>query len=489
MAKRLFELLRELPAYELHGTPNLEIENLIHDSRQAATSSLFVAIAGFRQDGRQFVSEALSRGAVAIVSERRLPNLEQVTQIIVPNAREALAYLSWAFAEHPERRLQLCGVTGTNGKTTITHLLRAMLESAGKKTGLVGTLTYEFDDEVVPATRTTPEATDLAALFRSMSKRGATHCVMEVTSHSLALHRVKGLSFRVATFSNLSRDHLDLHGTLEEYANAKALLFENLEPEATAVINIDDRFGVELCKRTKARVLRCSLRREAEVHATRVVSSSDGIEMDLNLPKQTWHLRSRLIGGFNASNVLLAAGCAYALGLSESEVQQGLEKVRNIPGRMELIRAGQPFGAIVDYAHTPDALMNVLDTLRALNFSRILVLFGAGGDRDRGKRREMGRIASERADEVFLTSDNPRSEDPEAIIDEIEAGLLPGIPHYRNADRRAAIEWLLKSARDSDVVLIAGKGAETTQEIRGKKYPFDDREVAKEILGKMGFQA
>jgi UDP-N-acetylmuramoyl-L-alanyl-D-glutamate--2,6-diaminopimelate ligase len=380
-------------------------------------------------------------------------------------------------------------VTGTNGKTTITHLLRAMLEEAGEKTGLIGTLTYEFGDEIRPASRTTPEAPDLADLFRSMADGGATNCVMEVTSHALALHRVTGLPFSVAAFSNLSRDHLDLHGTLEEYGRAKALLFENLEAEATAVLNIDDSFGRELCNRTRARVLRCSLFKDADVRATKVVSSATGLEIDLDLPSGSWHLHSALVGQFNASNILTAAACAHAIGLSETQVQGGLNRVRSVPGRMEIIQGAQPFTVIVDYAHTPDALANVLDTLRLLAPKRILVLFGAGGDRDRGKRAEMGRIASEKADEIFLTSDNPRSENPETIIDEIKVGILPSSACRRNADRRMAIQQALQSAHSGEIVLIAGKGAERTQEIGGVQYPLDDREVVREILREMGFEA
>ncbi len=489
MARRLTQLLEGLPAYELIGRRDLEINGVFYDSRRVVPESLFVAIPGFQHHGAEFLSEAVTRGAIAVVTERQVEKLPHITQIVVADAREVLALLSWSFAGHPEKRLRLCGVTGTNGKTSITHLLRAMLEAAGKKTGLIGTLTYEFGNQIQPALRTTPEASDLADLFTGMTKNGATHCVMEVTSHALTLKRVKGLSFTVAAFSNIGHDHLDFHGTTENYRSAKALLFENLKSEATAVINIDDDFGKELIQRTPAKVLRCSLQEEADVQTTKVSLKPSEMHLDLRLPNDSWHLHSSLIGRFNASNVLIAAACAHALGLDETEVQKGLDEVRHIPGRMEMIRGTQPFLVVVDFAHTPEALANVLDTLRALKPGRILALFGAGGDRDRGKRPEMSRVVSEKADEVFLTSDNPRSENPDAILDDLEAGVLPGVPHCRNADRRATIQMILQKARPKDCVLIAGKGAETTQEIQGMKYPFDDREVVRRVLNEMGYEA
>lgn len=489
VAKKLSKLLEQLPAYHLYGSHDLEISRIVYDSRRAGSTSLFVAIPGFRRDGTDFIPGAIARGAVAIVTERPLGEFQQVTQIVVSDAREALAHLSWSLARHPERRLQLCGVTGTNGKTTITHLLQRMLEAGGKTTGLIGTLGYEFGSRTQPAIRTTPEAPDLADLFTAMVDAGVSHCIMEVTSHALALERVKGLEFSVAAFSNISRDHLDFHRTTEAYRNAKALLFEDLRATATAVINVDDDFGRELSSRTPAKVWRCSLSQEADVRATGLFLSRDGISFELKLPGGTWHLRSSLIGRFNASNVLIAAACGCVLGLSEAQVQEGLDKIGGVPGRMEIIRGTQPFTVVVDFAHTPAALENVLQVLRALEPKRILVLIGAGGDRDPGKRAEMGRVVSQRADEVFLTSDNPRSEDAEAILDALEAGLRPGVPYHRNASRRASIQMILQSARSKDIVLIAGKGAETSQEIQGVKYPFDDREVTRSILREMGYEA
>jgi UDP-N-acetylmuramoyl-L-alanyl-D-glutamate--2,6-diaminopimelate ligase len=487
--RKLRELLQELPACEVIGSSDRNINGIFYDSRRVTPSSLFVAVPGFQRQGTEFVSEAANRGAVAVVTERKIENLPSATQIIVVDAREALALLSWSFIEHAERRLQLCGITGTNGKTSIAHLIRAMLEAAGKKTGLVGTLAYEFGDQVQSALRTTPESSDLADLFAGMARNGVTHCIMEVTSHALVLKRVHGLRFTVAAFSNIGRDHLDFHRTLDNYRNAKALLFESLSAEATAVINTDDDFGKELCNRTRARVLRCSLHETADVQATKVSLEPSGIHLDLRLPNDSWHLRSSLIGRFNASNLLIATACAYALGLKEAEVQKGLDEVHGIPGRMEVIRGTQPFRVVVDFAHTPEALANILDALRALKPKRILVLFGAGGDRDRGKRPEMSRVVSEKADKILLTSDNPRKENPDTILNDLETGILPGTPYGRNADRRSAIREILQEARTDDCVLIAGKGAETTQEIQGLKHPFDDREVVRYVLREMGYEA
>jgi len=487
--RRLSRVLDELPLYQLYGSLDLDISRVVYDSRRACPASLFVAIPGLKHNGIDFVPEAIARGAVAVVAEQPLPKFRQVTQIVVPDARQALALVAWSCAGHPEKRLHLSGVTGTNGKTTIAHLLRAMLEASGRTAGLIGTLTYEFAGRTHTAVRTTPEAPDLADLFTQMLKADVTHCVMEVTSHALALHRVDGLDFGVAAFSNVSRDHLDFHQTIDNYRNAKALLFENLDSTATAVINIDDDFGRELCTRTPAEVLRCSLSEESEIHATNLDISADGMNLELALPRESWTLRSSLIGRFNASNVLMAAACGYASGLTEPEVQAGLDNIRDVPGRMEMIRGTQPFTVVVDFAHTPAALENVLQVLRALDPERILVLVGAGGDRDPGKRPEMGRVVSEKADEVFLTSDNPRTEDPESILDALEAGLIPGVPHHRDADRRASIRRIFEAARPKDIVLLAGKGAETTQEIGGMRHPFDDREVAREILREMGYEA
>ena len=482
MARALAELLHELPSYELSGNRDLEITNVTYDSRRVTRGSLFVAIPGFQHDGTDYIPEALSRGAAAVATEQRLEQFHHITQLIVNDV------LAWCAAGHPERNLRLCGVTGTNGKTTITHLLRAMLEAAGCSVGLIGTLTYDIGKKTTRATRTTPEAPDLAKLFSEMVDANASHCVMEVTSHALTLKRVKGLDFSVAAFSNISRDHLDFHGSFDNYRRAKAMLFENLSSNATAVINIDDDFGRELCTRTPAKVLRCSLSQEADIHATDVQLSSEGITLEVTTPDGNWNLRSLLIGGFNAANVLIAAACGYALGLGQEKIQKGLDKIQSIPGRMEIIHGTQPFTVVVDFAHTPAALENILSALQALKPRRLLVLFGAGGDRDKGKRKEMARVVSQKADEIFLASDNPRSEEPEAIIDDIEEGLIAGVPCHRNANRMDSIRDILQSAGKNDIVLIAGKGAETTQEIQGVKHPFDDCDVVRRLLRDMGFE-
>ncbi len=488
MAHALAELLHELPSYELSGNRDLEITNVTYDSRRVTHGSLFVAIPGFQHDGTDYVPEAISRGAVAVAVEHRLEQFQHITQLIVKDAREALSYLAWCATGHPERNLHLCGVTGTNGKTTITYLLRAMLEAAGHSTGLIGTLTYEVGRETKRATRTTPEAPDLAELFSEMVNANASHCVMEVTSHALTLKRVKGLDFSVAAFSNISRDHLDFHGSFDNYRRAKATLFENLSSNAAAVINIDDDFGRELCARTRAKVLRCSLTQEADIRATNVQLSPKGITLDVTTPDGNWHLHSSLIGGFNAANVLIAAACGYVLGLGQEKIQKGLDKIQNVPGRMEIIHGTQPFTVVVDFAHTPAALENILEALQALKPRRLLVLFGAGGDRDKGKRKEMARVVSQKADEIFLTNDNPRSEEPDAIIDDIEAGLESGISYHRNANRLDSIRDILQSAGKNDMVLIAGRGAEATQEICGVKHLFDDRDVVRRLLRDMDFE-
>ncbi|HVO11659.1 MAG TPA: UDP-N-acetylmuramoyl-L-alanyl-D-glutamate--2,6-diaminopimelate ligase [Vicinamibacteria bacterium] len=485
---RLGELLARLPGAELHGEPGLEITSVTHDSRRAGPASLFVAVRGTASDGNQYVEAARKNGAAAIASEQ--PPAGEGAWVRVANAREALAVFSAAVLGDPARALELVGVTGTNGKTTTTYLIDSALRAAGEKPGLLGTVEYRVGDRVAEAVRTTPESSDLQQLFRQMVDAGCRQAVLEVSSHSLALERVFGLQFRVAVFTNLTRDHLDFHGDMDAYFAAKRTLFSSLlRPDGRAVVNLDDDRAAELVAASRGAVWTYSAsgRPAADLAAEDVHASLEGTRFVARTPAGRLQIATPLLGRFNVENVLAAAGAALALGLANEAVEHGIAALPGVPGRMERVVVGQPFTVLVDYAHTDDALKNLLDTVRDLQPRRVITVFGCGGDRDRSKRPLMGTVAARLSDVVVVTSDNPRSEPPDAIIDEIRRG----IPASRARDtlvlpdRREAIARALETAAAGDVVVIAGKGHETYQVLRERTVPFDDRQVAREILGKL----
>jgi UDP-N-acetylmuramoyl-L-alanyl-D-glutamate--2,6-diaminopimelate ligase len=481
----------------LRGTGEEEVRALEHDSRRVTPGACFVCLPGSRFDGHAFAAEAAARGAAAVVLEREVPLPPGPAVVQVKETRVALAAFARAFYGEPARRLTVLGVTGTNGKTTTTYLLEAILAGAGKTVGVIGTIDYRCGTLKVPAERTTPEAPDLQALLRRMAELGATHVAMEVSSHSLALHRVDGVEFDVAVFTNLTQDHLDFHGSFEAYLEAKSRLFRGLGVGAaktgpkTAVLNADDPQIERLRAETSVPVVTFGLESPADLTAEDVTLLSTGLRATLCTPWGRIPVRSGLLGGHNVANILGAAGAALAVGVPPAAVSTALAGLRGVPGRLEQIEGGQPFTVAVDYAHTPDALGRVLRAARALTAGRLLCLFGCGGDRDRGKRPLMGEAAGRLADVVILTSDNPRSEDPEAILDAIEAGVRKvsgGLGRTaRIVNRAEAIAAGLAQARPGDFVLIAGKGHETYQIFGDRTIPFDDREVARRALSAMGF--
>jgi UDP-N-acetylmuramoyl-L-alanyl-D-glutamate--2,6-diaminopimelate ligase len=499
---RLDRLLHGLEdARLLHGTPEVEIASVQHDSRRVGPGDCFVCITGLRHDGHDFIPQALAAGARALVVEAP-PAAAGIawgdTAVVqVPEARRALAHLAVRFHQHPTRRLTLIGVTGTNGKTTSTYLLEAILAAAGRRAGVIGTVSYRWAGRTRPAERTTPEATDLQALLRQMAAQGADAVVMEVSSHALALHRVDGCEFDAALFTNLTQDHLDFHRTFGDYLRAKARLFEGLgvgrtKPgEAAAVLNADDPSAPFLRHVTRARVITYGLGPGADVTPRRQSVGWDGIRLDLRTPWGDLSVASPLVGEHNVSNILGCVTAARQLGVPAEAAAAGVRGLARVPGRFEKVEAGQPFGVVVDYAHTPDALERVLRTARAGAAGRVLVVFGCGGDRDAGKRPLMGEAAARLADLAILTSDNPRGEDPERIIDAIEAGARkacrPPRAYARMGDRRAAIGEALRRAAPGDLVLIAGKGHEATQVIGNTVLPFDDVQVARDLLAGLGF--
>ena len=448
------------------GETKVEIEDLAYDTRTVRAGALFFCVPGERFDGHDLAERARDAGAAALVVER--PVASRVPQLVVADSRRAMATAAAEFFGHPTRELQVAGVTGTNGKTTTAYLLHSILDAAGRKPGLLGTIESRIGGERRPAIRTTPEAIDLQRTFRAMLDAGDLSCAMEATSHGSQLRRLDGLRFASLVFTNLTQDHLDLHGTMDAYFEAKRRLFvEGDRPPAA--INVGDEWGRRLAA-DRPDALTYGFAEDAALRPDALV----GIELKLR-------------GRFNVGNALAAMAGARLLGVDDDAVARGIEAVGGVPGRFESVDEGQPFTVIVDYAHTPDSLENVLATARELSSGRVICVFGCGGDRDRGKRPVMGRIAGELADLPIVTSDNPRSEDPRAIIEEIAAGAegeLEVVP-----DRRQAIARAIESAEPGDVVVIAGKGHEQGQQFRDRTVPFDDREVAREALRKAGATA
>lgn len=482
-AETLGELAGNVPGAKLTGDPATPVGAVVYDSRRASQGSLFVAIRGLAADGNRFIEAARRKGAVAVASEE--PPHPGIPWLRVPDARVALALLSAANLGNPAASCDLVGVTGTNGKTTTTVLIHEVLRAVGDTPGLVGTLHYKVGDQVVDSARTTPESSDLQGLFRKMVDAGCRRVVMEVSSHALALERVAGCTFRVAVFTNLTRDHLDFHGTMDGYFAAKRRLFaERLAADGTAILNADDDRVEDLRAASGGRVWTYSIDGPADLRVRNLRLDLDGARYSVDTPEGEVVIESRLLGRFNVSNTLAALGAVLALGVPKAIAARVLGELPGVPGRLERIDMGQPFAVVVDYAHTDDGMKQLLETVRNLRPRRILTVLGCGGDRDRTKRPLMGMVAARLSDQVFVTSDNPRSEPPEVIAEEILRGISTAQrSHVRTIlDRRDAIEAALAMAGPGDAVVIAGKGHETTQTIRDRVTPFDDRVVAREIL-------
>ncbi len=470
------------------------VTSLCYDSRRSQPGAVFFALPGTRVDGNSFVGDAVARGAIAVVSEAPRPaDLSgAVLWIQVLRARQAMAIAAMNFYRRPADALNIIGVTGTNGKTTTTFLLHAILQAAGYRPGLFGTVVYATPAGQVAAAHTTPESVDLAQLLAELREAGGTHAVMEVSSHALALDRVWACRFHAAVFTNLTRDHLDFHPTMEDYFAAKRKLFEANAAgrPAVGIVNADDPYGRRLVGLAE-RTLTYAIEESADVRATDFQTGRRGLRLRVASPAGPLELTSHLVGRVNVYNILAAVATAIGLGISAEAIREGVRRLESVPGRFERIDLGQPFVVAVDYAHTDDALRRLCETARELGLpGRLLLLFGAGGDRDRAKRPLMGRAAGQGADLVVVTSDNPRSEDPQAIIADILPGLQETATVYHvEPDRARAIEWILRQARPGDVVLLAGKGHETYQVVGQQILPFDDREVARTVLRKLGYGA
>jgi UDP-N-acetylmuramoyl-L-alanyl-D-glutamate--2,6-diaminopimelate ligase len=475
------------------------VTSVEYDSRRVKPGSVFVAMRGESSDGNRFIDQAIQAGAVAVVTDSAAEKPRPgVGWALVPHGRRALARVSANFYKRPAERIAVTGITGTNGKSTTAFLLEAILTAAGRKSALIGTIEYHVAGKILPAPHTTPEALELNRIFSEALGNGATDAVMEVSSHALAQERVFGVPFDVAVFTNLTRDHLDYHKTMEEYFAAKRVLFEGCGTDAprAAVTNIDDEYGAKLAEFSRKRssvVLKYGWER-GDLHAEKVEITTRGTRFDLVMPEGKVPVFSALIGRVNVYNILAAAGAAYARGCTAQAITAGIGKLACVPGRFERVDCGQPFTVVVDYAHTDDALRNLTALARELVTSagtkgRVLTVFGCGGDRDRKKRPLMGEAAGRGSDFVVLTSDNPRSEDPLAIINDAVVGLQKtGVKYTVEADRRKAIALAIGEARPGDIVLLAGKGHEKVQVTREGAIPFDDLEVARAALRAAGFE-
>lgn len=473
-------------------TADVEIGGIRYDSRRVSPGECFVALRGTGFDGHRFIAEALQRGATAVVIDDdnalsdSLALHHGVTKILVADTRRALAQLAATFFGHPSKKLTMVGVTGTNGKTTTAYLIRSIFEASGRSAGLIGTIEYVFGQTSSPASHTTPESLELQELLARMVGVGCNAVAMEVSSHALHQSRVYGIDFSAAVFTNLTQDHLDYHGSMEEYFRAKRILFDGLRADAPAVINADDPWGRVLQAERRGALTTYGFRSGSTVTVRDSAATLEGTAITVSVESAPLRLRSPLVGTFNVYNILAAFAAAHALRMPLDAIVSGIERLGAVRGRFERIRSPRGWTAIVDYAHTPDALENCLRTIRALlpegRPGRVITVFGAGGDRDRTKRPAMGAIAASLSDVVILTSDNPRSEDPLSIIRDIAAGIPPRVPYDVEPDRRRAITQALERARSGDVVLVAGKGHEDYQVIKGDRLHFSDREIIEQFV-------
>jgi UDP-N-acetylmuramoyl-L-alanyl-D-glutamate--2,6-diaminopimelate ligase len=481
------EIIEQVQVEAVTGTPEHDIKGITCDSRHVRDGYIFVALRGLREDGNRYIKEAVRRGASVVITEDAPPQGLPVCHVRVTDGRQAMAEMAAALYDHPARHLQVVGVTGTNGKTTVTFMCRSILREAGRTPGLVGTVQYEIGERVIPAGRTTPEAPELHGMMDQMRTAGCRSVAMEVSSHALDQRRVYGIDFDVGVFTNLTQEHLDYHRTMEDYFEAKSILFSSLgqaSKKAAAVINIDDPYGARLARMRDPRVqvITYGLNPGADVCAENIQMGETGSEFTVRTPWGGVDIKLPLPGRFNISNALAALAACGALGVDPEETEDVLAEFTTVPGRLERIPNRHGVKVCVDYAHTPDALHNVLATIREITEQRIICVFGCGGDRDRSKRMRMGTVAAQMADHSVVTTDNPRSEDPGLIAREIAQGFGASSHYEIVLDRREAMARALAMAQPGDWVLVAGKGHENYQEFANTVVVFDDREVLRTLL-------
>ncbi|NLM05000.1 MAG: UDP-N-acetylmuramoyl-L-alanyl-D-glutamate--2,6-diaminopimelate ligase [Clostridiales bacterium] len=483
----LKDILNKIHIEEIIGNKELDIDNIVYDSRKVVPDSMFICITGFKTDGHIYIDQAIQKGATAIMIEKDLDTyVDGITYIKVKNTRKTMAVIAKNFYQNPSKELDLIGITGTNGKTSTTYMIKSILEVSNKKTNLIGTIANYIAGEEIEADRTTPESIDLQRMFRKMVDFKVDACVMEVSSHSLELQRVMGSEFKIGVFTNLTPEHLDFHESIDKYLNAKKKLF--YQTSLCNIINIDDKGGrkiLEEISKLSTPILTYGLKKYADIFAQNIEMSMKHISFDLITPKYTEKIIVNIPGKFTVYNALAAIAVSYGLGIDIKYIKEGLSNIKGVAGRMESIDEFSNFAVIVDYAHTPDALENLIKSAREFTQNRLITVFGCGGDRDPKKREIMGKISGEYSDLTIITSDNPRSEDPMKIIKMIEKGIKSTNANYFiEENRREAIALALRNAQKGDVVLIAGKGHETYQIVGDEIFEFDDKKVALEIARK-----
>lgn len=482
---KLEKLIEGLDILKIEGDLNEDITRIVYDSRRAVPGSLFVCIDGFKTDGHKYIQSAMDNGATAFLVSKDVPILENMTVIKVPDTRYALAHVSAAYFGHPSESFTLVGVTGTKGKTTITYMIKSILEKAGQTVGLIGTVANIIGSEKIPAQRTTPESLDLQELFDNMKEKGADTVVMEVSSQGLKLHRVAASSFDIGVFTNLSEDHIggNEHPDMEDYLKSKIKLFSMAK---RGLVNIDSEYAKRVLDESKCPCMTFGVENKADIYAENIVTHADSVEFDVKTPWFSDHVKVSVPGRFSVYNALAAIGVAGMMGIEPEHITDGLKEI-HIPGRAEVVPTPKkPYTVMVDYAHTPDSLKNILLTVKEFVPNRLICVFGCGGDRDRSKRPQMGRISGEIADITVITSDNPRTEEPMAIIKDIEEGIKQTNGQYIIIqDRTEAIRYAMTIAQKGDIIVLAGKGHETYQIFKDKTIHYDEREIVKEILESM----
>ena len=486
MAKSLVELLSVITNYEVFGDSNILVEGIADDSRDVKEKYMFICLRGHHVDGNDYIDAAIDQGAVVILTDKAPSDTRNVCFVVVSDVKVVVEAIVPLFFDYPAQKLKVFGITGTNGKTSVTYLLRKIAEASGKKVGVIGTISVSIGDRVLPSRNTTPNIVELQSILNLMVTEGVEYLFMEVSSHALALNRIAGCEFDYAVLTNITQDHLDFHKTFEAYVDAKGLLFESLSKnkvkKSMAILNSDDKSFAYIKSKTDVSMLTYGENTNSDILPISYEIFPEGMKTLLKTPVGNIELNLHITGHFNLYNVMAAVCGMVADGVLPEYIKSGLENFFGVPGRFELVKAGQPFSVIVDYAHTPDGLENVLSSARKITQGRLISVFGCGGDRDKTKRPLMGKIAEDIADVVFITSDNPRSEDPNLIINDIKAGMSDFSKIHVLSDRKTAIVEALKIAQKGDVVLIAGKGHETYQILGDKVIDFDDRVVAKEFL-------
>lgn len=481
---KLEKLVNDINLKVVKGSLNTEINKVVYDSRKVQLGCLFIAIEGLMFDGHDFIKEAINRGAKAIIAQKNIQTDDNITIIIVKNTRRALAKISAQWYGHPSKQMELIGVTGTNGKTTTTYLIKSILEASKRNVGLIGTMGNLIGNRKEKTNHTTPESLDLQNIFYDMLKEELDTCVMEVSSHSLEFYRVEECYFNIGIFTNLTSEHLDLHKNLENYLNVKLKLFHKTKDYN--IINADDHYGkkiINLLNKSDVKLIKYGIKEEADIYASNIINSVKGVKFILNTPKGNVHISMNIPGIFSVYNALSAAGCGYALDISLNDIKKGLESVKGIKGRFEIVPTNTDYNVIIDYAHTPDGYEKILQTVKQFAKGRIIIIFGCGGDRDRGKRPVIGEIAAKFSDLCIITTDNSRSEDPNQIIQDILKGVNKVCGNYKIIpDRRDAIKYSIISAKPKDIILLVGKGHEMHQIIGDKVLPFNERQIVLDLI-------